>query len=83
MEVVLLVLVVVGRPLLVLAALTLFGYGGGRLDKAVMGRRQGVEEQDPEPISGLRSSTRDARALRDRPDIDQSWTAWQRRDRRS
>ena len=57
MEVLLLVLVVLGLPLLALAVLTLLGHGAGRLYTAVVGDGGGVEEENPEPTSGLGSST--------------------------
>ena len=85
--------VVVGRgrehghalPVLALAVLTLIGNGAGRLYAAVMGRRP---RRRRGPGSGadiwddVIDARRDAEALQARPDIDQSWTAWQRRDRR-
>jgi hypothetical protein len=85
MEVLLLVLVVLGLPVLVLAALTLLGHGAGRLYTAVMGRRKrrrGEGRSGADIWTDVTDARRDAQALRDRPDIDQSWTAWQRRDRR-
>jgi hypothetical protein len=87
MEVLLLVLVVLGLPLLALAALTLLGHGAGRLYAAVLGRRRrragGRGGRSGADIwSDVIDARRDAQALRDRPDVDQSWTAWQRRDRR-
>jgi hypothetical protein len=84
MEVLLLVLVVLGLPLLALAVLTLLGHGAGRLYTAVMGRRRrrrrGRSRADI--WTDVIDARRDVKALQDRPDIDQSWTAWQRRDRR-
>jgi hypothetical protein len=84
MEVLLLVLVVLGLPLLALAALTLLGHGAGRLYTAVMGRRQGRRgaKSGADIWTDVIEARRDVQALRARPDIDQSWTAWQRRDRR-
>jgi hypothetical protein len=84
MEVLLLVLVVLGLPLLALAALTLLGHGAGRLYTAVMGRRQRRRgaKSGADIWTDVIDARRDVEALRDRPDIDQSWTAWQRRDRR-
>jgi hypothetical protein len=84
MEVLLLVLVVLGLPLLLLAALTLLGHGAGRLYTAVMGRRQRRRGagSGADIWTGVIDARRDVEALRARPDIDQSWTAWQRRDRR-
>ena len=87
MEVLLFVLVVLGLPLLVLAALTLLGHGAGRLYTAVIGRRQrrrggrGVRS-GADIWTDVIDARRDVKALRDRPDVDHSWTAWQRRDRR-
>jgi hypothetical protein len=84
MEVLLLVLVVLGLPLLVLAALTLLGHGAGRLYTAVMGRRQRrrAARSGADIWTDVIDARRDVEALRGRPDIDQSWTAWHRRDRR-
>jgi hypothetical protein len=87
MEVLLLVLVVLGLPLLVLAVLTLLGHGAGRLYTAVMGRRKRRQRRrgarsGADVWTDVMDARRDAQALRDRPDIDQSWTAWQRRGRR-
>jgi hypothetical protein len=86
MEVLLLVLVVIGLPLLALAALTLLGHGAGRLYAAVMGRRRrrrGAKSKSGADIwTDVIDARRDVEALRVRPDADQSWTAWQRRDRR-
>ena len=87
MEVLLFVLVVLGLPLLMLAALTLLGHGAGRLYTAVIGRRQrrrggrGVRS-GADIWTDVIDARRDVKALRDRPDVDHSWTAWQRRDRR-
>jgi hypothetical protein len=84
MEVLLLVLVVLGLPLLALAVLTLLGHGAGRLYAAVMGhRRRGRGARSgADSWTDVIDARRDAEALRARPDVDQSWTAWQRRDRR-
>jgi hypothetical protein len=87
MEGLLLILVVLGLPLLVLAVLTLLGHGAGRLYAAVLGRRRrrrgGRGGRSGADIwTDVIDARRDVQAVRDRPDIDQSWTAWQRRDRR-
>jgi hypothetical protein len=85
MEVLLLVLVVLGLPLLALAVLTLLGHGAGRLYAAVMGRRRRRRRgarSGADTWTDVIDARRDVKALQDRPDIDQSWTAWQRRDRR-
>jgi hypothetical protein len=84
MEVLLLVLVVLGLPLLALAVLTLLGQVAGRLWTAVVGRRTRRRRgrSGADIWTDVVDARRDAQALRDRPDIDQSWTAWQRRDRR-
>ena len=84
MEVLLLVLVVLALPLLVLAVLTLLGHGAGRLYTAVMGRRRRRRggRSGADIWTDVIDARRDVKALQDRPDIDQSWTAWQRRDRR-
>jgi hypothetical protein len=85
MEVLLLALVVIGIPVLALAVLTLLGNGAGCLYAAVMGRRP---RRRRGPRSGadiwddVIDARRDVEALQARPDIDLSWTAWQRRDRR-
>jgi hypothetical protein len=84
MDGLLLILVVLGLPLLALAALTLLGHGAGRLYAAVLGRRRRRREgkSGADIWTDVIDARRDVQALRDRPDIDQSWTAWQRRDRR-
>ena len=85
MEILLLVLFVVGLPLLAMAALTLLGHGAGRLYAAVMGRRRRRREgrSGADIWTDVTEARRDVEALRARPDIDQSWTAWRRRDRGS
>jgi hypothetical protein len=84
MEIPLLVLAVVVLPLIAIAAVTLLGSGAGRLYAAVMGRRQRRRraKSGADIWTDAIDARRDIDALRARPDIDQSWTSWQRRDQR-
>jgi hypothetical protein len=77
MEVLLLVLVVLGLPLLALVALTLLGHGAGRLYTATLGRRRRRRggKSGADIWTDVIDARRDVKALQDRPDIDQSWTA--------
>jgi hypothetical protein len=85
MEVLLILLVAIGLPALVLAVLTLLGHGAGRLHAAVMGRRRRRRggRSGADIWADVVDARRDAQTLSARPDVDQSWTAWRRRDRRS
>jgi hypothetical protein len=69
-------------PLLAVAAVTLLGGAAGRLYAAVMGPRR--RRREGRSAADIWTDVVEARrdALRARPDIDQSWTAWGRRDRK-
>jgi hypothetical protein len=82
MEVLLLLLAVVVVPLAAAATVTLLGRAAGRLYAAVMGPRRPREGKSAADIwADVVEARRDGDGLRARPEIDQSWTAWQRRDR--
>jgi hypothetical protein len=63
-----------------IAAGTLLGRGAGRLYTAVMGRRprRRGAASGADIWTDVIDARRDSDALRARPDVDQSWTAFQR-----
>jgi hypothetical protein len=82
MEVLLFFLAVVVVPLRAVATVTLLGRAAGRRYAAVVGPRRRREGKSAADVwADVVEARRDSDALRARPDIDQSWTAWQRRDR--
>ncbi len=84
MEVLLVSLVGFLVPLAAIAAVTLLGRGAGRLYTAVMGRRprRRGARSGADIWTDVIDARRDSDALSARPDIDHSWTSWQRRQRR-
>jgi hypothetical protein len=83
MEVLLVALVGMVILLAAITAVTLLGRGAGRLYAAVMGRRHRRRgaKSGADIWTDVIEGRRDLDTLRARPDVDQSWTSWQRRDR--